>query len=117
MNKHKNTKAYDNFISKVIGIVEHYHFFLQESFKLEDKVNSNIKNSKKDDNVQSTNLLFYNIFDGNLNVATAKAITRKERLNNIFYQRNRQVQYLFLEVVELYQTYLLNLYDEILKEK
>ncbi len=117
MYKYTKTKAYENFTLKVISIVEHYHFFLQESFKLEDKVNNNIQNSKKNSNVQSTSLLFYSLFDGNINIATAKTITRKERLDNIFYQRNRQIQYLFLEVVELYQNYLLNIYNETLKEK
>lgn len=116
-NKYTETKSYENFTFKVIGIIEHYYFFLQESFKLEDNVNNNIQNSKKDSNVQSTSLLFYSIFDGTMNIATAKTITRKERLDNIFYHRNRQIQYLFLEVVEHYQNYLLNIYNEILKEK
>lgn len=111
------TKAYEYFTFKVIGIVEHYHFFIQESFKLEDTINNNIKNSKTNTNVQSTSLSFYNLFDGNLNKATTKTITREDRLRNIFYQRNRQIQYFFLEVVELYQNYLLNIYDEVLKEK
>lgn len=115
MKKYTKTKSYENFTLKVISIVEHYHFFLQESFKLEDKVNNNIQNSKKDSIVQSTSLSFYSIFNGYREVSATKMITREERLNNIFYQRNRQVQYFFLEVVELYQNYLINLYNEIFK--
>jgi hypothetical protein len=117
MNKYIKTKSYENFTLKVMNIVEHYHFFMQESFKLEDKVNNNVQNSKKDSNIQSTSLSFYSIFNGYREVSTTKIITREERLNNIFYQRNRQIQYFFLEVIELYQKYLVNLYSEILKDK